>query len=66
MAKELTELGRSIGILVSVIIGGGLFIAYVAGFDQTPFWLFFNVWQLFMHVPLLNLKIPGFVATFWR
>jgi hypothetical protein len=33
MAKELTDLGRSIGILVSVVIGGGLLIAYTADFD---------------------------------
>ena len=60
------ELGTIIGVLVSLVVGGGIIIAYAFGFDQTPFWLFFNVWQLFMHVPLLNLKIPAFVQTFWR
>ena len=41
-------------------------IAQYFGFDQTPFWLFFNIWQMFLHVPLLNLKLPGFVAITWR
>lgn len=28
--------------------------------------MFFNIWQLIVHIPLLNLKIPGFVSAFWR
>jgi hypothetical protein len=52
--------------MVAGIIGGSLFLAYIFGFDQTPFWLFFNIWQLLVHIPLLNLKIPGFVSAFWR
>ena len=59
-------LGRSIGSMVAGIIGGSLFLAYMLGFDQTPFWLFFNIWQLLVHIPLLNLKVPGFVSAFWR
>jgi len=66
IGKQISELGRTIGILVLVIIAIGLAITLVMGFDQTPFWLFFNCWQLFLHVPLLNLKIPGFVNSFWR
>jgi hypothetical protein len=66
IAEEVMGLGRSIGSMVAGIIGGCLFLCYMLGFDQTPFWLFFNIWQLLVHIPLLNLKIPGFVSAFLR
>lgn len=66
IADKVSGLGRSIGSMVAGIIGGSLFLAYMFRFDQTPFWLFFNIWQLLVHIPLLNLKIPGFVSAFWR
>ena len=66
IGKEIAELGRSIGILVLVLVAVGLVVALVLGQDQAPFWLLFNVWQLFLHITLLNLKIPGFVNSFWR
>jgi hypothetical protein len=66
VADEASKLGLTIGILVAVVIGLGLLIAYFFELDQTPFWLFFNVWQLFLHVQLFNLKIPGFTSAYWR
>ena len=48
-----------------MMIGIGLLASYIFGFDQTPLWTFFNIWQLFLHIPLLNLKIPGFASAYW-
>jgi hypothetical protein len=62
----LIQVGQRTGVLVAITVGGGVLIAILFGFDQTPFWLFFNIWQLFLHVPLLNLKLPGFIGLTWR
>jgi hypothetical protein len=51
---------------VAVLIAVGLLSATLFNFDSMPFWLFFNVWQLFTHIPLLNLKIPGFISVYWQ
>jgi len=66
IAGEVQSLGNFIGISVLLMIAIGIIASEFFQFDSQPFWLFFNVWQLFMHIPLLNLKIPGFVAEYWR
>jgi hypothetical protein len=43
-----------------------LFFAPFTGYDKNPFWMFFSFWQIYLHTPLLNLKVPGFVSAFWR
>lgn len=64
--EDLNRIGFSTGISVAVVVGGGILLCEIFGFDQTPFWLFFNVWQMFLHLPLLNLKLPGYISTTWR
>lgn len=66
VAKQVQKTGKIIGLLVAIIILVGLFAAMWFDFDSMPFWLFFNIWQMFTHIPLLNIKIPGFVSEYWR
>ena len=64
--SNFSSFGSSVGVIVAVIIGTGLLASIVFEFDKTPLWTFFNIWQLIVHIPLLNLKVPGFACTYWR
>lgn len=65
-ADQLASTGRSIGWLIFGLIWGSILFAPIAGYDKNPFWMFFSFWQLYLHTPLMNLKVPGYVAAFWR
>jgi hypothetical protein len=66
IALQVQKLGRIIGYSVAGFILVGLMLSMCLNLDSLPFWLFFNIWQMFSHIPLLNIKIPGFVSEYWR
>jgi hypothetical protein len=65
-ARQAQALGKWFGIGVALIVGLGCLAAVYFRLDSTPFYMLFTVWQLFMHLPMLNIKMPGVMAEYWR
>jgi len=64
------EAVKVLSTVLSVILRLLIFISFFAflllGGDMVPFWAMVNTLQLLIHLPLMNVEIPGFAALFLK
>ena len=60
----MEAIATSIGCIILGSIFFGLVIAVCIDADTLPFWALYDTMQLFTHLPLVNVAMPGQTAVF--